>query len=175
MAISSQTLADNDLFEDIYSCRPVILGAPLATRASNASNRPLMSRMMPTSVNGIPTMSKRGRVEAKLSSAQGPSPMPPVIVLVMAPKRTSSKPRVIAAQWQRSKQARTTFGSDEDSQPGPALPDQEGPRTLRSTRMISWVLPSSSHSDTTLLTKTRLSSGLSLLRHSAAKLAKLKS
>jgi len=105
------------LFENIYSCRPVFPEAPLATRASNASNPALMSRMRPTSVNGIPTTSKRGRIGPKLRWAQGLSPMPSVIALVMAPKRPSSKPRVIAAQWQRSQQARTTFGSKEDSQP----------------------------------------------------------
>lgn len=100
------------LFENIYSCRPVFPGAPWARRASNASNTALMNRMMLTGAKGLPTTSKRRRIGAKLCWAQGLSPMPSVIALVMAPKRVSSKPRVMAAQcpeWPRRRPGDSTL------------------------------------------------------------------
>ena len=106
----------------------------------------------------------------------GLGPMPSVMRLVMAPVMRL----VMAPKWAFFKPAchRSATASDRskpEARPTRSSSDQEGPRTLRSSRMISWVLPSSSHSDTTLLTKTSLSSLRSLLRHSSAKLAKLKS
>jgi len=56
-------------------------------RASNLSNPALMSRMTPTSAKTSATATNSARMVATLRNAQGFSPVPWVIPLVMAPKK----------------------------------------------------------------------------------------